>query len=71
MEGYEVVKIETVIKDIDIFVTATGCKKVITAEHMSKMKNNAIVCNIGHFDCEIDTLGLKKWPKVKHVEIKP
>jgi len=53
MEGYEVVLIEDVIDKIDIFVTATGNKDIITVDHMSKMKNNAIVCNVGHFDNEI------------------
>jgi len=71
MEGYHVARIETVVHDTDIFVTATGNKKVITAEHMSKMKNNAIVGNIGHFDNEIDMAGLKAWPKIKRIEIKP
>jgi adenosylhomocysteinase len=54
MEGYEVVRIEDVIGEIDIFVTATGNRDIIMAHHMEKMKNNAIVCNIGHFDNEID-----------------
>jgi adenosylhomocysteinase len=59
MEGYEVKRIEEVLDEIDIFVTATGCKDVITIEHMKKMKDTAIVCNIGHFDIEIQvTLSL-------------
>ena len=70
MEGYQVVKLETVVKDVDIFVTATGNSKIITVQHMSKMKNNAIVCNIGHFDNEIDTSGLKKWPGIECQNIK-
>jgi len=53
MEGYEVVLTEDVVEKIDIFVTATGNKDIITIEHMKLMKNNAIVCNIGHFDNEI------------------
>jgi len=65
MEGYEVVKTETVVKNIDVFITATGNKKIITAHHMSQMKHNAIVGNIGHFDNEIDLKGLKEWPGIK------
>jgi len=60
MEGYEVVLIEDVIEKIDIFVTATGNKDIITVEHMQQMKNNAIVCNIGHFDNEIQVDALAK-----------
>lgn len=58
MEGYQVVQIEDVIGEIDIFVTATGNRDIIMAHHMERMKNNAIVCNIGHFDNEIDMAGL-------------
>ena len=54
MEGYSVVTLDDVVKDIDIFVTATGNYKVITHEHLIQMKDEAIVCNIGHFDNEID-----------------
>ncbi|WP_332654860.1 adenosylhomocysteinase [Brevundimonas sp.] len=74
MEGYEVVTLEDAAPDADIFVTATGNKDVITVDHMRAMKNNAIVCNIGHFDSEIQVAGLKnfKWdeikPQVHHVE---
>ncbi|MCS6626990.1 adenosylhomocysteinase [Roseibacterium beibuensis] len=74
MEGYEVVTLEDAAAEADIFVTATGNKDVITVEHMRAMKNNAIVCNIGHFDSEIQVSGLKnmKWdeikPQVDHVE---
>mmetsp|Transcript_14753 Transcript_14753/g.12569 ORF Transcript_14753/g.12569 Transcript_14753/m.12569 type:complete len:476 (+) Transcript_14753:113-1540(+) len=71
MEGFEVVKIDTVVSKCDIFVTATGNKGIIKADHMSKMKNNAIVGNIGHFDNEIDTQGLKNWPGIKKINIKP
>jgi adenosylhomocysteinase len=67
MEGYEVTTMEDAIKRADIFVTATGNKDVITAEHMKGMKDRAIVCNIGHFDNEIQVAGLKnyKWHNVK------
>ncbi|HSA89969.1 MAG TPA: adenosylhomocysteinase [Burkholderiales bacterium] len=73
MEGYKVVTMEYAADKADIFVTATGNYKVITHEHMKRMKNNAIVCNIGHFDNEIDVAALKacKWenikPQVDHV----
>jgi adenosylhomocysteinase len=59
MEGYQVVQLEDVVSEADIFVTATGNKDVILLEQMRKMKNNAIVCNIGHFDNEIDMAGLE------------
>ena len=67
MEGYEVTTMEDAVKRADIFCTATGNKDVITAEHMRGMKDRAIVCNIGHFDNEIDVAGLKnhKWHNVK------
>ena len=67
MEGYEVTTMEDAIKRADIFVTATGNKDVITSEHMRGMKDRAIVCNIGHFDNEIQVAGLKnlKWHNVK------
>jgi len=74
MEGYEVQTVEDVAGKADIFVTATGNKDVLTVEHMRAMKNNAIVCNIGHFDSEIQIAGLRnfKWdeikPQVHHVE---
>ena len=74
MEGYQVQTLEDAADKADIFVTATGNKDVITVEHMRAMKNNAIVCNIGHFDSEIQVAGLKnfKWdeikPQVHHVE---
>ncbi len=74
MEGYEVVTLKDAAPDADIFVTATGNKDVITVDDMRAMKNNAIVCNIGHFDSEIQVAGLKnfKWdeikPQVHHVE---
>jgi adenosylhomocysteinase len=74
MEGYEVRTVEDVADQADIFVTATGNKDVLTVEHMRRMKNNAIVANIGHFDSEIQIAGLRnyKWdeikPQVHHVE---
>jgi adenosylhomocysteinase len=71
MEGFEVVRIEDVIKSMDIFVTATGNKRIITLQHMSNMKNNAIVGNIGHFDNEIETEQLKSNPTIKRTNIKP
>ncbi len=71
MEGFEVVRIEDVVDQVEIFVTATGNREVITAEHMSKMRDQAIVCNIGHFDNEIEVAKLKKLDGVEHVPIKP
>jgi len=71
MEGYHVVKLEEVLGTADIFVTTTGNKDILTVEHMSKMKNNAIVGNIGHFDNEIDMDGLYKFPGIKRENIKP
>src|SRR5688572_2349821 len=73
MEGYQVTTLEDVVKTADIFVTATGNKNIITAKHMSRMKDKAIVGNIGHFDNEIDMAGLKKLESkgVKRVNIKP
>jgi adenosylhomocysteinase len=71
MEGYQVVSVEDVVEDIDIFVTATGNYRVITGAHMERMKDGAIVCNIGHFDNEIDMNYLEKNPKCKKVNIKP
>jgi len=71
MEGYPVLRIEDVLDEAEIYVTATGCCNVITAEHMSKMRDEAIVCNIGHFDTEIDVAGLKAWPGIRRIPIKP
>jgi len=68
MEGYEVVTMENAVKEGDIFVTATGCCDVITGEHMSKMKDAAIVCNIGHFDSEISVAWLEKQVKEKKLK---
>lgn len=70
MEGYEVTTIEDAVERCSIFVTTTGCKDIIRGEHFERMKNDAIVCNIGHFDCEIDV----KWLEdnaVKKTNIKP
>jgi adenosylhomocysteinase len=71
MEGYEVKTLEDVVDHADVFVTTTGNKDIIRVEHMKRMKNKAIVGNIGHFDNEIDMAGLKKIPGVERVNIKP
>ncbi len=71
MEGYQVVRLEDVVKTADVFVTATGNLDVITTDHMARMKDCAIVGNIGHFDNEIDMAGLKKVPGLTRVNIKP
>ena len=71
MEGFQVVTIDDVIDTADIFITATGNFNIITAAQMAKMKHNAIVGNIGHFDNEIDMAGLKKVPGIKKINIKP
>ena len=71
MEGLSVVRLNDVVSDIDIFITATGNKSVITADHISQMKNNAIVANIGHFDNEIDVENLGIYPGIVRQTIKP
>jgi adenosylhomocysteinase len=71
MAGYKVVTVEDALPYADIYVTATGNCNVITAEHMSRMKDQAIVCNIGHFDNEIEVDRLNEWPGVKRETIKP
>ena len=71
MEGFEVKTVEDVLGEADIFVTTTGNKDIITLEHMQGMKNNALVCNIGHFDNEIQVDRLNKAAGIKRVEIKP
>ena len=71
MEGFEVNTLEAVLGTADIFVTTTGNKGIISAEHMARMKHNAIVGNIGHFDNEIDMAGLAKMSDVRKIEIKP
>ena len=71
MEGYQVVTLDDVVETADIFITATGNFNIITAEHMGRMKHQAIVGNIGHFDNEIDMAGLAKFGGVERVNIKP
>jgi adenosylhomocysteinase len=71
MDGYQVTTVDDVVASADIFVTATGCRDVLTAEHMSRMKHQAIVGNIGHFDNEIDMAGLARIPGIRKVNIKP
>ena len=74
MRGIDVVRMEETVEQFDIFVTATGNFRIITAEHMTRMKHNAIVCNIGHFDNEIDMAGLERMleaGEVEKIEIKP
>jgi adenosylhomocysteinase len=71
MDGYQVVRLEDVVETADIFVTATGNRDVITAEHMARMKHQAIVGNIGHFDNEIDMAGLGKVSGIERINIKP
>src|SRR5262245_54833291 len=71
MEGYEVNTLENVVDTADIFITTTGNFKIITAEHMARMKDKAIVGNIGHFDNEIDMAGLKKVAGIENINIKP
>jgi adenosylhomocysteinase len=71
MEGYQVSTMEEMASQADIFVTATGCMNVIRSEHMRAMKDQAILCNIGHFDTEIDVAWLEKNPEVKEENVKP
>merc|ERR1712127_159114 len=71
MEGYQVAKLDSVVGEIDIFITTTGNFKIISLESMKKMKNNAIVGNIGHFDNEIDMAGVENFPGIKVDNIKP
>ncbi len=71
MEGYQVTTLENVVETADVFITATGNQDIITADHMARMKDKAIVGNIGHFDNEIDMAGLKKLPGIEQVNIKP
>jgi adenosylhomocysteinase len=71
MEGFEVQKLEDVLERADVFITATGNYHIITVEHMARMKDKAIVGNIGHFDNEIDMAGLKKLPGIRKRNIKP
>jgi adenosylhomocysteinase len=71
MDGYEVTTLDAVIDRADIVITATGCRDVVSADQMSRMKHQAIVGNIGHFDDEIDMAGLEKVPGIERIEIKP
>ncbi len=71
MEGFEVRTLDEVVSQAHVFVTTTGNKDIILAAHMGKMRDQAIVCNIGHFDNEIDMAGLKETPGITHMEIKP
>merc|ERR1711936_1485368 len=71
MEGFQAVTLESVVGEIDIFTTTTGNFQIITLEHMKKMKNNAIVGNIGHFDNEIEMEKLEQFPGIKVENIKP
>jgi adenosylhomocysteinase len=71
MEGYQVLTLDDVVDSADIFVTATGNRDIVTAAHMERMKHNAIVCNIGHFDNEIDMAGLARIPGIAKTQIKP
>ncbi|HEY1293449.1 MAG TPA: adenosylhomocysteinase, partial [Chloroflexota bacterium] len=71
MEGYEVRTVEDVVETADVFITATGNRDIITADHMSRMKHQAIVGNIGHFDNEIDMAGLARMPGIRRDNIKP
>ena len=71
MEGYQVLTLDDVLETADVFITATGNRNIITAAHMGRMKDKAIVGNIGHFDNEIDMAGLKKIPGIQRVNIKP
>ena len=71
MEGFDVRTIDDMVETADIFITATGNRDIITAQHMSRMKHQAIVGNIGHFDNEIDMAGLARWPGIRKTNIKP
>jgi len=71
MAGYRVTTVEDALPHVDLYVTTTGNRDIITAEHMSKMKDQAIVCNIGHFDNEIQVEALEAWPGVRRTNIKP
>lgn len=71
MEGYEVKTMEEAVLEGNIFVTSTGNKDIITAEHMAVMKDQSIVCNIGHFDDEIQVARLERWSGIKKINIKP
>src|SRR5207302_9305352 len=71
MEGYQVTTLDDVVETAEIFITATGNRDIITVYDMKRMKDKAIVGNIGHFDNEIDMAGLKKFPGIERITIKP
>ena len=71
MEGYEVVTLDDAIGDADIVITATGNRDIVTVAHMERMKHNAVLGNIGHFDNEIDMAGLAEYPGIERVNVKP
>jgi adenosylhomocysteinase len=71
MQGYDVVRLEDEVETADLFITATGNRDIITADHMARMKHQAIVANVGHFDNEIDMAGLQRTPGVRRENIKP
>jgi adenosylhomocysteinase len=71
MEGYDVVRLDDVIAQADIIITATGNRDIVTVEHMAKMKNNAVLGNIGHFDNEIDMAALAEYPGIRRENVKP
>jgi adenosylhomocysteinase len=71
MEGYQVVTMETAAPLADIIVTATGCRDIVRSEHLQAMKDEAILCNIGHFDCEIQVAWLENNPEIKKINVKP
>ncbi|MEL7058418.1 MAG: adenosylhomocysteinase [Acidobacteriota bacterium] len=71
MEGYQVATLEDMVETADLFITTTGNYDIVTADHMARMKNKAIIGNIGHFDNEIDMAGLKKVDGIEHINIKP
>ena len=71
MDGYQVARLDDVVGQADIIITATGCTNVVTAAQMSRMKHNAVLGNIGHFDNEIDMAGLAAWPGIERSMVKP
>ena len=71
MEGYEITTMEAAVKEGNIFVTTTGCKDIIRIEHLEAMKHDSIVCNIGHFDIEIQVEAMNNFPGIQKLEIKP
>jgi adenosylhomocysteinase len=71
MEGFQVIPLEDAVSTADLFITATGNLNIITVDHMARMKDKAIVGNIGHFDNEIDMAGLKRFPGIERINIKP